>query len=379
MTSAAALARAGVEVHVLAGRIDAEEAIPGITTHRWPNLFKLDAPPEVRIGEPLEVTADVIHMHQTEDPFLVSFMQQKAPVVISVHGYSACTAAVHYFRPGQECQRPHGLGCAPNLIARGCAHVRDPRPLPATYRRTTRRLTALRNADLAISYSSAVDRHLGINGVAPRRVIPLFATLVPEAGTEQPSARRVLFAGRIIEAKGVGVLIRAARAVDAEFVICGDGVRLPAMRRLAQRLGVAERVRFTGWLSARELARELARASVVALPSVWPEPFGLAGIEAFAAGRPVVASATGGTGDWLEDGVNGIAVKPGDAGELARALGSLLDDPERQGAMGAAGKAMAATRFTAERHVAALLDAYASAIGSPRVLASTGTPAQDGG
>jgi len=159
----------------------------------------------------------------------------------------------------------------------------------------------------------------------------------------------------------VEVLIRAARTVDAEFVICGDGWRLDAMRRLARRLGVAERVCFKGWLGADELAHELAEASVVAMPSVWPEPFGLVGIEALAAGRPVVASSTGGVGDWLEDGVSGRCVRPGDAPALARALNELLADPALQRTMGAAGREMVAARFSPEQHVAALLEAYRAA------------------
>ena len=60
------------------------------------------------------------------------------------------------------------------------------------------------------------------------------------------------------------------------------------MRRLARRLRVDERVRFRGWLAPEELAREFADASVVVIPSLWPEPFGLVGIEGFAAGRPAV-------------------------------------------------------------------------------------------
>ena len=170
-----------------------------------------------------------------------------------------------------------------------------------------------------------------------------------------------MFAGRIVAPKGVGILIRAARDVEAEFVICGDGRGLGAMRALARRRGVEERVRFTGWLQADALAQELADASVVVVPSVWPEPFGLVGIEGFAAGRPAVGTATGGVGDWLQDGVSGLCVAPGDAGELARALNELLADPQRQRTMGIAGKAMIAARFSPEQHLAALLDAYATA------------------
>lgn len=192
-------------------------------------------------------------------------------------------------------------------------------------------------------------------------MIPLFTTMIPTRGDGHAERRRVVFAGRVVAPKGVGVLIRAARAVEGEFVICGDGWRLDAMRRLARRLGVLDRVSFKGWLSAEDLSRELAEASVVVLPSVWPEPFGLVGIEAFAAGRPVIASLTGGIGDWLEDGVSGICVKPGDPHALASALNQLLDDPERQSRMGAAGKARVASEFSRESHVTALLDAYRSA------------------
>ncbi len=360
MTSAEVLARRGVAVHVIAARLESEEPVAGVSVVRAPELFTLDAPPEVRLGD-LPGGVDVIHLHQVDDPDLVALLRRTAPVLISAHGYTACTSGVHYFRPGQECTRAHGPGCVPNLLLRGCAHARDPRPLPASYRQAGRGLKALMLADLAISYSSAVDRHLATNGVESRRVVPLFSTMQARSGEGHEGRRRVVFAGRVVTPKGVDVLIRAAAEVDGEFVICGDGLQLQAMRTLAQELGVAPRVSFRGWLGPGELAQELADASVVAMPSVWPEPFGLVGIEALAAGRPVIASSTGGVHDWLEDGVNGLSVPPGDAQALAQALNELLSDPLRQQRMGEAGRAMVATRFSPEQHCAALLDAYAAA------------------
>ncbi len=358
MASAAALAESGISVHVLTARVGPEQPIAGVTVHSSAELLSARAPSSLRVGDALAACPTVIHMHQLDDPELVAFLRRSAPVVISMHGYSACTSGVHYFRPGHECTRPHGAGCVPNLLARGCAHTRDPRPLPSAYRSATRAVRALTDADLAISYSSVIDRHLAANGVAPRRVLPLFTTITPRAGSGHETRRRVLFAGRVVTPKGIGVLIRAMQAVDAELVVCGDGWGLDAMRRLAHRLGVLERIRFTGWLAAEALAQELADASVVAMPSLWPEPFGLIGIEALAAGRPVIASATGGVIDWLTDRVNGLLVRPGDAPALAKALDELLGDPARQQAMGAAGREMVADRFSPERHIAALLDAY---------------------
>jgi glycosyltransferase involved in cell wall biosynthesis len=357
--SAAVLARAGIEVTVLVGRIESEERFPGVSVRREAALNKVGEPISARLGDVLDGEPQIAHLHQVDDPEVVAAIQPSAPVVVSAHGYTACTAGVHYFRPGSECMRPHGPACIPHLIA--CAHARDPRRLPAKYRYASRGLAALRSADHAVSYSSAVDRHLAINRVGRRSIVPYFPTFEAHPEATEPSGRQVLFAGRVVPSKGVAVLIRAAREVDAEFLVCGDGWRLAAMRRLAGRLGVSARVHFPGWLAPADLAREIARSCVVALPSVWPEPFGLIGIEALAAGRPVVASATGGVGDWLEHGVSGLCVPAGSHRALARALQELLSDPSRSRAMGEAGRRAVASSFSAERHLEALLDVYRQA------------------
>ncbi|HXA55623.1 MAG TPA: glycosyltransferase [Solirubrobacteraceae bacterium] len=430
-SSAAALARHGVCVTVVVARVEEDEGRPGVTTQGTPNeqeppsvtaqgqsdvmaqgppsvttqgppdvtvieaprLFDAGAPLDERLAGALSCGPDAVHLHQLDDPALVAALRAHAPVVVSAHAYTACASGVHYFKPGRECTRAHGPGCVASFALRGCAHTRHPKTLPAKYRNAGRGVTALREADLAVAYSRAVEHHLAANGIARRRVVPLFPTLTlspaashplavpasaaepaPSAGAGAASARehtqptrehttrpRVVFAGRIDAPKGVDVLLRAVRTVDAELVICGDGRRLEAMRRLARRLGIERRVHFRGWLGADALAGELAGATVVAIPSRWPEPFGLVGIEALAAGRPVVASLAGGVRDWLDDGVTGLGVPPADPHSLARALQQLLTDPERCRAMGEAGREAVAARFSPERHVAALMDGYAAA------------------
>ena len=359
VASAGVLAADGAQVLVLTARIEADARIPGVTLSHSPELLKPHAPMQTRLGEALTWGAEVAHLHQVDEPDIVDALRRVAPVVISAHGYTACTSGVHHFRPGHECARAHGPGCVPRLI--GCAHSRNPGSLPARYRHATRGLGALLSADLAVSYSSAVDRHLATNGVARRMIVPYFPTFAARSSDGGAGRRRVVFAGRVVPAKGVAVLIKAAGRVRGEFVICGDGRQLPALRRLARRAGVDDRVQFTGWLPPERLADELAGASVVALPSVWPEPFGLVGIEAHAAGRPVVASATGGVADWLQDGVSGLLVPPGDARALATALAELLADPDRQQAMGSAGKSSVTARYSAQQHLGALLDGYRAA------------------
>ena len=377
MSSASALAEHGVRVSVLAKHIDADAA-PGVTLVRGARLDDMRAPPGERLAGAMDLEPAVVHLHKVDDPELVAQVQTRAPALVSVHDYSACTSGVHYFKPGQECTRAHGPGCLPNLAFRGCAHTRQVHLLPGSYRRVSRAVQALRAADLVISYSSVIDAHLATNGVTRRTVVPYFPT-TPQPGPPVPGRRRrVLFAGRVVAPKGVWVLIRAARAVDAEFVVCGDGWRLEEMRRLARRLRVDGRVRFEGWVSADALADELAEASVVVMPSVWPEPFGLVGIEAAAAAKPVIASSTGGIREWLEPGVNGLLVDPGDAQGLAEALNELLDDPERGRSMGAAGRRIVEKRFSRGRHLDALLEAYAAA-GSNRKADAREQPPETSG
>lgn len=367
--SAALLARQGSDVHVLAAQVEPGEPTDGLTIHQNPDLFNAAATLEERLGDALSLEPAVTHLHQVDDGGIVEFIQRVSPVVISAHGYTACTSGVYYFQPGHECTRAHGLGCAPNLLLRGCAHSGNRKTmatLPAKYRNTSRGVEALRRADLTVSYSSSVDRHLAANGILRRTVVPYFPTMPPAHGSGHETRRRVVFAGRIVLAKGIHILIRAARHVDAEFVICGEGRRLEDMRRLAREQGIAERVVFKGWLDADSLAEEFANASLLVMPSVWPEPFGLVGIEALAAGRPAVASSTGGVPDWLEDGVGGLSVAPGDEAALAGALEELLADPARQQRMGIAGRSHVAERFSPERHAAALLHGYRMARSSWR-------------
>ena len=104
--------------------------------------------------------------------------------------------------------------------------------------------------------------------------------------------------------------------------------------------------RALGWSTFDEALGYYAEASIVAVPSIWEEPFGLVAVEAMAAGRPVVASAVGGLRDSVVDGVTGVLVPPDDPEALARALDTLLDDPARCAAMGTAGRARVEQYYT---------------------------------
>jgi glycosyltransferase involved in cell wall biosynthesis len=142
-------------------------------------------------------------------------------------------------------------------------------------------------------------------------------------GGERPL---VLTPARLDEQKGHPVLLRAAAELPGvDFVFAGDGPERAALEALAGELGIAERVHFLGYRD--DIPRLLAACDVFALPSLY-EGSSLAVLEAMAAERPVVSSAIGGTDELIDDGVDGLLVRPGDTAGLASALRRLLNDAE---------------------------------------------------
>lgn len=140
--------------------------------------------------------------------------------------------------------------------------------------------------------------------------------------------RIVLSVGRLVKYKGFDVLIEAAKSVDATFLIVGEGVERPALQEEIDSAGLHDRVRLIGALSERELIVHLHAADVFAMPSISnAETFGIAQLEAMAAGTPVVNTRLDTMVPMLaRDGQEAITVEPGDAKALAIAITALLND-----------------------------------------------------
>jgi len=148
----------------------------------------------------------------------------------------------------------------------------------------------------------------------------------------------VLAVGRLVAKKGFTHLVEAARRVkELHVVVAGEGDLRPALEEQARAVG--KRVRFVGALDRDTVARALAAADVVAVPSVVDAAGNVDGLpntvlEALASGRAVVASRVAGIPDVLEDGVSGLLVPPGDPEALATALQRLARDPAERERLG---------------------------------------------
>jgi glycosyltransferase involved in cell wall biosynthesis len=144
----------------------------------------------------------------------------------------------------------------------------------------------------------------------------------------QAQPRLVVATGRLVPYKGFSSLIKALEGVDATVVIIGEGPLKSTLERLAERLGVADRVFLKGFLPRDQLKIHLRAARVFAFPSATSkETFGIAQIEAMAAGLPIVNTALmTGVPRVARHGLEAITVPPNDPAALAFAIGQLLDD-----------------------------------------------------
>ncbi len=197
-----------------------------------------------------------------------------------------------------------------------------------------------------------------------------------------PDGKVVLYVGRLVERKGLRVLLEAFKQVkracpDAAIVLVGDGYQRAELEALVRREGLAD-VRFTGPIPYRELPPLYGLADLFVLPSipaavrVWGEEvWGFVVAEAVACGLPVVATDyVGGSDDLIRDGENGHVVAAGDVGQLATAIRRILADDALRARMGVASERLA-ERFSydgaAEGYCAAIRTALGRARGGGNV------------
>lgn len=215
---------------------------------------------------------------------------------------------------------------------------------------------AIASSDGVTAVSRALaDAAVASFGIARPRVIPNFVDVgefrpratLPAAEGQEPTVVHVSTFRPVKRTTDcIEVFARIARRVSCRLMMVGDGPDAAGARRLAERLGLGERVAFAG--EQARVADFLARADLLLMPSAF-ESFGVAALEAMSCGVPVVASRVGGLPEVVEDGVCGRLLAVGDVDGMASAALAILADPRRARAMGEAGRRIAVERFDARR------------------------------
>jgi glycosyltransferase involved in cell wall biosynthesis len=268
------------------------------TVGRHPSVFAYDPRP---IWRALGRHPDLIDLH--EEPNALA------------------TAEVLLLRALRRSRAPYVLYSAQNI----------PKRYPVPFRWFERR--ALRRAAAAYVCNDEAGRILLDKGLAgPAVEIPLGVDVQTFAPADRPAptpARAVVgYVGRLEPHKGVDVLLRAAVDQESwELRLTGDGPQRAELEALAERLGIAPRVRFLGFAGGAELADRYRELDVLAVPSLprpgWLEQFCRVAVEAMASGVPVVASASGAIPDVVGDAA--VLVTPDDPAALRDGIASALE------------------------------------------------------
>ena len=303
----------------------------------------------------------------------VPYLSPPRPISYAQWGWFAAAALRHAVRRAGHFDLVH----AHNAVPAGDAVLRARLGLPLvvsvhggdvlwTVTRVPRGAQVVRRvlgaAQLVLANSGGIERIARENGGRVTRVVHLGSDL-PAAVTRSPTPL-IASLGHLVARKGHADVLRALVGVPtARYLIVGDGPEQARLRALASELDIADRVDLAGQLPHPEALRRVREAWLFAMPST-AEAFGVAYIEAMAAGVPAIGCAgEPGPEEIAAAGEGMILVPPGDPATLAATLQALLADERRREELGNAARITVAGAFTWEECGRQTLAAYGSVIG----------------
>jgi glycosyltransferase involved in cell wall biosynthesis len=314
---------------------------------------------------------DVIYAHGLVDEHLERAMLAIAPVAFRAHNYyGTCISGAKTFKSPviTPCGRHFGASCLAYYYPRRCGGL-SPVTMFRDLRRQQARLEFLRQCAAVIPNSEHLGREYARHGIEAARLHILPSSIdAPGDGVRGGAAARsadewrLLFMGRMDRLKGGDMFIDALPVVASRLerwirvTFAGAGPERKRWETAAKAVASPRlSIDFVGWLDGDKRDRFWDACDLFVLPSLWPEPYGLVGLEAGRRGVPVAAFAVGGIPEWLEDGVNGH-LAPGDpptAGGLADAIVRCLGNDASHARLRSGARA-ATMRLAASGHISAL-------------------------
>lgn len=331
---------------------------------------------------------DVIYSHSFSDTTLEAQALAIAPSVFFAHTYhGTCISGTktHQAHPATPCQKRFGWQCLVHYYPQHCGGW-NPLTMLRDYNLQTRRLKLLGSYKAIMTNSEHMRSEYLKHGFAPESVhkVALYASneaMRSQASgephhssqTRTPLPSRMLFLGRMHYLKGGQLFLEALPKVSAALgrplcaTFAGDGTERAAWERAAERAKAASRdlhINFTGWVDQSQVDALLDDTDLLVVPSLWPEPFGLVGLEAGLRGVPAAAFNVGGIPEWLTDNLNGhlAAGDPPTAARLAEAIIKSLRDPSVHSSL-RRGAFEVAQKFSLKNHLQSLIKILEDAAG----------------
>jgi len=309
---------------------------------------------------------DIVYSQGIDNGMLEQTLLDTYPAALYAHSYwGTCVTGckIHALPRIEPCGRRLGPSCLLLYYPRRCGGL-NPRTMWKLYQIQSQRRSRLADYQAVLVASRHMQREYQRHGVSAER-LRLIPLPIDENSGGLPSlprrslGSRILFVGRLMDVKGGDYLLRAIPLAATKLArplyltIAGDGPERGRLENLSRQLGLS--VEFTGWTNNNVRNDLMRQTDLLAVPSLWPEPFGMVGVEAGRFGVPAVGFAVGGIPDWLIPGQTG-ELAPGDPPTvegLAQALVRALADAQHHQKL-SSGAWEFAKQFSLEHHLAQL-------------------------
>lgn len=312
---------------------------------------------------------DLAHVHNTFPLISPAIYEACAdfgvPVVQTLHNYRLLCPAATLLREGAVCEACLGRSVAWPAVAHACyrgsyAATGTVAAMLAVHRAMG---TWQRKVDLYIALSEFSRRKFIAGGLPSERIAVKPNFVEPDPGPKRGLGEYALFVGRLVEYKGLRVLLDAWANLRTSIPlhIAGDG---PLLEEITARIEEKklDDVTLVGRTSRSEIISLMQGARFLVFPSLWFEGFPVTIAEAFACGVPVIASRLGSLCEIVVDGRNGLHVTAGDADDLAAKVERAWNKPEATYRMGRSAREQFEREYTGERNYSSLMYIYERAI-----------------
>lgn len=308
-----------------------------------------------------EISPSLVYIHRLhgETPTR-AFARSGRPVMRFYHDHRLFCLRQHKYKPitYRLCKKPVGLRCYPCM---GFVKRNNANQLKFISVGSLRReVKANLEFQLHLVGSKYMADQLIQNQFPPDkvRILPLYSIPPNDSAPVARDPCLILYTGQLTWGKGLDLLLEALVLLpqNVRLIVAGTGRQESLFRSCCQSLCLTDRVKFAGKVPPDQLADYYRQALCVVAPGRQPETFGLVGLEAMSHGTPVIATGIGGVVEWLQDGNTGLAVPPGDVRQLALAIASLVEDPQKAEDLGRNGRRRYIDLFQPKRHVDDLLD-----------------------
>ena len=272
---------------------------------------------------------DIIYLHKIQDIKFFKYLVENFRCVIYIHDYKfTCPDGKRLLKGRNPCLRNLSWRCYLWGFKDRCM----PRsPLKGIKRicEVKIRLNLVKKIRLVLCASDFMSEILKQHKIKNIYVLPYFVRFDNQEINLDEKENRILFVGRLAQGKGVEFLpeiVSNLKNKEVVLDVVGEGPLKEYLFQKIKTYNLQKRIFIWGYKNGEDLVSFYKKAKVLVLPSIWPEVFGIVGIEAGIFGTPAVSFNVGGINTWLKNNINGFLVTPFDIQQMCEKIDTLLED-----------------------------------------------------